>query len=246
MTMPVSKNRWYTLASLMLALCLGTAAHAAAAELELRAYTATYGVKGRGISLGTASISLQPVEGMWRWRTTTKANAFVAIFTRDRPFSETTFSWSGDGLRLQNILIADENDKKDVETASFDWEAGSMEVLRKGKQKQLQLAEEVYDLQSVHLLAAIMQARHQQQASFKLYRKGKLIDSKLVYIGDGSVKVDGREVEARIYQHSISSSDESLEYYYEADRPLLPLLIKTRKSGKNRSEMRLRKADWLS
>jgi hypothetical protein len=245
MTKPVSNNRWYTLASLVLALCFGAASHATAAEFELEAYTATYGVKGRGISLGTATISLQPVEDMWLWRTTTKANAFVSIFTRNKPFSETTFSWSGDGLRLQKILIADENNKKDAETASFDWDGGSMDVLRKGKQKQLQLAEEVYDLQSVHLLAAIMQAKQQQQASFKLYRKGKLIDSKLVYLGNGKVKVAGQEIEARIYEHSISSSDESLEYYYEAARPLLPLLIKTRKSGKNRSEMRLKKADWL-
>ncbi len=247
MTMRTSNNRWYTPASLLLALCLGVASQAGAAEeLELRAYTATYGVKGRGIALGTAEISLQPFEGGWRWRTTTRANAFVSLFTRDRPFSETTFSWNGDELRLQKILIADENDRKDVETASFDWAGGSVDILRKGKQKQLQLTQEVYDLQSVHLLAAIMQTRQQQEVSFKLYRKGKLIDSKLVYLGSGKLEVAGEEIDAHIYEHSISGSKESLEYYYEASRPLLPLLIKTRKSGKNRSQLKLRSTDWQS
>lgn len=244
MTKQNSKIRSCTLTSLLLALCL--AAPSYAAQPELQAYTATYSVKGRGMSLGTAEISLQPFENMWRWRMTTQANAFVSIFTSDKPVSETTFTWGADGLRLQKIHIGDENDDKDVETASFDWNAGQMDVLRKNKESKVKLAAEVYDLQSIHLRAAIMQANQEKEASFQFYNRGQLIESKLVHVGNDRLQIGDREFDASIYEHSISGSDKSLKYYYGAARPTLPLLIEDQKSGESRSELRLQEVDWKS
>jgi len=246
MTKRDSKIRSCTLTGLLLALCLAVPSYAAQPEPELKAYTATYDVKGRGISLGTAEISLQPFENMWRWRMTTKANAFVSLFTDDKPVSETTFTWGTDGLHLQKIHIGDENDDKDVETASFDWDGGQMDVFRKNKESQVSLAAEVYDLQSVHLRAAIMQANQEDEASFQFYLKGKLVESKLVHVGNDSLQIGDRKIEASIYEHSISDSDKSLKYYYEAARPTLPLLIENEESGKSQSELRLQKVDWQS
>lgn len=244
MAMQGLKKRSYTLAGLLLSLCLSAPSYAADPGLELQAYTATYSVTGRGISLGTAEISLQPFEGMWRWRMTTEANAFVSIFTNDKPYSETTFTWDTSGLRLQKIHIGDENGNKDAETANFDWEGGQMDVLRKRKERKAQLADEVYDLQSIHLRAAMMQANQEDEASFKLYYKGKLRASKLAYLGNDSLQIGDRKIDAHIYEHSISDSDKALKYYYEAARPLLPLLIQNRESGKSRSELRLQTVDW--
>ncbi len=241
-----SKIRSCTLTGLLLAFCLAVPSYAAQPEPELKAYTATYDVKGRGISLGTAEISLQPYENMWRWRMTTQANAFVSLFTDDKPISETMFTWSTDGLRLQKIHIGDENDDKDVETASFDWDDGQIDVFRKNQESQVPLAAEVYDLQSVHLRAAIMQANQEDEASFQFYLKGKLVESKLVHVGNDSLQIGDRKIEASIYEHSISDSDKSLKYYYEAARPTLPLLIENEESGKSQSELRLQKVDWQS
>lgn len=246
MTSKDSKTRSCALTGLLLALCLAAPSYAAQPKLQLKAYTATYNVKGKGISLGTAEISLQPIENMWRWRMSTQANAFVSLFTDDKPISETTFKWGTDGLRLQKIHIGDENDDKDVETASFDWNGGQMDVFRKNQESRVPLAAEVYDLQSVHLRAAIMQANQENEASFQFYYKGKLIESKLVHVGDESLQIGDRKIEASIYEHSISDSDKSLKYYYEAARPALPLLIENEESGKSQSELRLQKVDWQS
>ena len=244
MTRQLWRIRSFTLAGLWLTLCLAAPSQAANTDHDLRAYSATYSVKGRGISLGTAGISLQPSGGMWLWRMTTQANAFVSLFTNNKPFSETTFTWDAEGMRLQKIRIADENDRKDVETARFDWEGGQMNVLRKGKQRQVQLSDEVYDLQSIHLRTAIMQAHQENESTFQLYHKGKLHESKLAYVGNESLRIGDREIDARVYEHSIIGSEKSLKYYYDAAKPTVPLLIVDRKSGKNRSELRLRKVDW--
>jgi hypothetical protein len=180
---------------------------------------------------------------MWRWRMTTEANAFVSLFTDEEPSSETTFTWNSDGLRLQNIHIGDENGDKGAETADFDWVGGKVDMVRKRKRRQAQLVDEVYDLQSVHLRAAIMQAKREDEASFQLYYKGKLHDSKLVYLGSESLWIGERKIDARVYEHSIVNSDKALKYYYEAARPLVPVLIENRKSGKSRSELRLQTVD---
>jgi hypothetical protein len=244
MTMFCSNSRFCLIPSLWLALWLCAPLHAA--ELPLRAFTATYKVKASGMTLGTAELSLEPYEQQWRWRLTTKVNAFISVFVSDQPYSETVFTQNRDRLLLQSIVIGDEKDKDDIETAKFDWQSGIMKVLRKGKHKNRTLTTDVYDLQSIHLLAAAMQLSNQQDSRVQFYRKGKLIEARLVYLGEGNVNIDDKEIAAHIYEHSISGSKESLKYYYDLQHPLLPLLIQSNESGKSKSSMKLLKVEWRS
>lgn len=237
-------SRFNSIHSLWLALLLCVPLQAA--ELPLRAFTATYNVKASGMSLGTAELSLEPWEQQWRWRMTTRVSSFFSIFVQDRPYSETRFTLGEDGLHLQRIVIGDDNDSNDVETADFDWESGEAKVLRKGKRRSLKLTTDVYDLQSIHLLAASMQLRQQRENRVMFYRKGKLSEARLVYLGEGSVEIDGKEVDARIYEHTLIGRDESLKYYYDARNPLLPLLIQSNESGKSKSRLKLLRVDWRS
>lgn len=244
MTRSRSNNRFCLIPSLWLVLWL--CAPLQAAELPLRAYTATYKVKASGMTLGTAELSLEPYEQQWRWRLTTKVNAFISIFVSDQPYSETVFVQSGDKLQLQSIVIGDKKDPDDIETAKFDWQLGQMNVLRKGRHRERTLTTDVYDLQSIHLLAAAMQLSNQRDSRVQFYRKGKLIEARLVYLGEGSVKINNKKITTHIYEHSISGSEESLKYYYDPQQPLLPLLIQSNESGKSKSSMKLLKVEWRS
>lgn len=243
MTMSRSNSRWYSI-SLLLALCLCTSA--IRAEVPLRAFTASYELRLGSMSLGTAELSLEPLRDEWRWRLQTRARGIYAMFIHKKPYSETTFSQSHDALRLRKILIADANDEDQTESARFNWERGRLQVSRKGRQSELALNSDVHDYQSIHLLAADMQLRQQQVRDLTFYRKGKLIDSRLAYLGEANLEIDSKEISARLYRQTFDGSATEIDYYYDARAPLLPLLIERRESNEEPSVLRLRKVEWRS
>lgn len=230
----------------MLGLMLSLGVSARAAEVPLRAFTATYDLTAKGMNLGTTKLSLEPVKDLWRWRLTTKARGFYSVFIRKKPYTETTFSHNQDEIHLQQIKIADENDKDTYESASFDWNVGQIQVTRKGKHSSVALTTEVYDYQSIHLLAASMQLQDLENATVSFYRKGKLAKSSLIFRGEGSVKIDGKDIDARIYEHTIVGSKTRLKYYYDPKNPLLPLLIEGRRKDDPPSSLKLREVEWRS
>jgi len=235
---------WQPSACLLLALCLYVPV--LQAEIPLRAFTATYALKIGGLSPAIAKLSLEPFENMWRWRMITQAKGIYAVFIRKQPYSETLFKQTANDPQLQSILITDDNKDLRQEYASFDWEAGQMQVLRKGENLQQPLTEGVYDYQSIHLLAADMQLREQQSRNLLFYYKGNLVGSELSYVGDESVEINGKQTLARLYLHTFDDSLYELRYYYEASNPLLPLLIERLEEDESPSTLTLQKVDWRS
>jgi hypothetical protein len=245
-----STSQFSLLPSLGLALCLALSliSPAGAAEVPLRAFSASYDLHKSGMHFGTAELSLAPSENHWRWRLTTEARGIYAALYKKKPYTETVFSFDQGALHLRSIVLSDANDAhtKDYESASFDWTNGKLNALRKGKQIGLALSADVYDYQSIHLLAASMQIQQLQRATVSFYRKGKLIDSTLVFQGEASVEIDGKQVSARVYEQTIKGSKTKTKYYYDAHNPLLPLLVETRKKDDSPTILRLRKVDWGS
>jgi hypothetical protein len=234
------------LATLLLGLVVFISTGVIAEEVPLRAYTAIYDLTKSSMKLGTAELSLEPLEKMWRWRLTTRPSGLVAMVTSKKPYSETTFIREHDQIRLQQIVISDENDSKNLESASFDWNSRQMEVLRKGKRSSVNLTTEVYDYQSIHLLATAMQLQQLNEVTFTFYRKGKLVESRLVYRGKAVLKVNDRDTNANIFEQTISGSKTTVKYSYDQQNPLLPLLIETRKGDDSPSTITLRKVEWHS
>jgi hypothetical protein len=230
----------------MLSLVLSLGVTAKAAEVPLRAFTAIYDLTTRGMNLGITKLSLEPVNELWRFRLTTRARGLYSILIHKKPYSDTTFSQSWDRVRLQQIIIADEKNKDDYESASFDWKSGQMQVMRKGKHTSEALTTDVYDYQSIHLRAAAMQLQDQENATVTFYRKGKLVESRLSFHGEGSVKIGGKDIDARIYEHTVAESKTRIKYYYDRKNPLLPLFIENRRGDDPPITLKLREVDWRS
>lgn len=232
--------------SLTLGLILSLSLNVKAAEVPLRAFTASYDLTTKGMNLGIAKLSLEPVKDLWRWRLTTRARGIYSMFISKKPYSETTFSHNPEQVRLQQIFISDENNQDKYESASFDWNSGYMQVMRKGKRSSVPLTVGVYDYQSIHLLAAAMQLQQLEKATLSLYRKGKLVESRLIYRGEGSVKIGGKDTDARIFEQITSGSKTRIKYFYDVQNPLLPLLIETRDADDSPSRLKLREVEWRS
>ncbi len=103
-----------------------------------------------------------------------------------------------------------------------------MKVLRKGKTQQRKLTTDVYDYQSIHLLAAAMQLQQLNEATFTFIARAKLIESRLSILARSSCQ--GRQIRRdahlRADHHRLR---ETRKYYYDLQNPLLPLLIETAK-----------------
>ena len=243
MNRPCLNNHSRLIPSLLL-LSLSLFSSGLAAEVSLRAYTASYDLYKGNMHLATAEISLQQEGQLWSWRTTTVARGIYALFISNKPYSETTFIQANDKIRIQQILNTDPGDKKKHESASFDWDKGRISVLRKGKHKLLPLDAEIYDYHSIHLLAASMHMRQLDKATVDFYRKGRISRSELVYGGTGKVDINGKTENASIYQQVIVNSSSKLKYFYAAENPWLPLRVEKFKPEESPVTLTLRKVDW--
>jgi len=232
--------------SLMLSLILSMSVTVKATEVPLRAFTASYDLIGSGMNLGTTILSLEPVNDMWRWRLTTRARGIYSVFIHKKPYFETTFRHNQDQVRLQQIVIADENKKDNTESARFDWKNGQMQGTRKGKQTSAALSKEVYDYQSIHLLAAAMQLQDLKNTTVSFYRKGKLVESSMTFLGKGSLVIGGKNIDARIYEQTVAGSKTRVKYFYDPKNPLLPLIIERRRGDDSPSTLKLREVEWRS
>lgn len=228
----------------LLLLALSFISPGLAAEVPLRAFTASYDLYKGDMHVAISEISLQREGRLWRWRTTTEAQGIYALLINSKPYSETTFIQASDEIRIQQILHIVPDDEKKYESASFDWNKGSISVVRKGKHKQLALEAEVYDYHSIHLLAASMGMQQLDRVTVDFYRKGKITRSELVYGGTGNVDIDGKTVTADIYEQVIVKSSSQLKYYYAAENPMLPLRLEKRKPGKSSVTLTLRNVEW--
>lgn len=243
MNRPCLKNRSRSrLSLLLLALSLIPAAYAT--DVPLRSFNASYDLHRGKRHVANTEIKLERAGDHWRWSSLTTAHGIYAWFTRKQPVTETSFSRAGSEFRISEILITDARKHKNPEVARFDWNKGEMEVLRKGKRKQLQLQAAVYDYQSIHLLAAVMQQQQLESTSVDFYRKGKLVKSELVYSGRQSLDISGQTRDANVYEQAMATSKSRIRYFYDAENPLLPLRIEKFEAGEKPTVLTLRQVDW--
>ncbi|MCP4388696.1 MAG: DUF3108 domain-containing protein [Gammaproteobacteria bacterium] len=216
-----------------------------ASELALTPFKASYDLHKGKRHIATTELKLTRSGEHWRWSSLTTARGIYAWFTRKQPYTETSFSRVDSEFRLNKILIADAGKRKQQEAANFDWGKGQMEVLRKGRRKRVPLtATVVYDYQSIHLLAATMGQRQLAETTIDFYRKGKLVKSSLVYSGRQQLDQNDKSIEVNVYQQSIASSDATINYYYDAANPLLPIRIEKLEAGEKSTILTLRQVDW--
>lgn len=237
------KIRFSSRLSLLL-LVLGACTGAAASALPLRAFTASYDLHKGSRHIATTELRLQRDGENWRWSSLTRARGIYKWFVRKQPLMQTRFGRHAGGFRLQEIRIGDARKNKTKESALFDWKKGEMQVVRKGKRKQARLAHSVYDYLSIHLLAATMGIRGSEEATVDFYRKGRLVESRLTHSGQEKVDVDGKSMDAIVYQQDIAESRSKIRFYYDADNPLLPLRIETLEPGESPVVLTLRRVDW--
>ena len=234
-------NRYSSSLSLLLLIC---AAGANAAEIPMRSFSASYSLYKGGMHVANTEMKLQRAGEYWRWSSLTTPRGVYALLTRKRPYTETSFRQHDNGFRLHQIRISDTGKDGQKESARFDWDKGEMAVLRKGKHRQVRLAEDVYDYQSIHLLALSMDLQGKSKTTVDFYRKGKLVKSRFVFSGREQIDLNGESTGANVYQQVVDKSDAKVKYFYDIDNPLLPLRVESREDGESPAILILREVTW--
>lgn len=232
--------------SLSLALLAFAAGGAAANDVVLKPFHASYDVYRGGMHLGVSELSLEQNDNGWRWVFVTRARGIYKLFTDKQPYSETHFRRFDNSFLVTEMKLGDHGGEQPYEIAHFDWIKSRLDVTRKNKHSEVKLGDEVYDYLSIHLLAASMGESQLKRPVIEFYRKGKLIQSRFVYSGRQTVKIGDQSIDANVYEQVVAHSRSKIKYYYDVQNPLLPLRIEKLEAGESPQIMALREVEWGS
>ena len=237
-----SNLHWFLIASLL----LGPLAQvcAAAPAIPMRSFAASYELHRGDRHIANMELRLERGAKDWRWVSRTRARGLYAWFTRKVAYAETRFDTIEEPFTLREIRIGENGGENPSEIALFDWQNRRAGVVRKGRRRELMLADEVFDYQSIHLLAAAMQLQLVERRSVDFYRKGELVKSNLVACGLKTIEFANRSVEARCYEQDVDKSDSTIRYFYDSENPLLPLRIERYGDDDIPSVLKLRRVEW--
>jgi hypothetical protein len=217
-----------------------------AGGIELTPFNARYSLYNGSIHIANIDLSLQRFEETWQWRMTTKPTGFFSLFTSKKPTSETTVRVADNVFQLQQIFISDPGNKKNDETAFFDWEQKAAIVERRKKESLFDLSAEVFDFHSVHMLAAQMTLQKTKSRTVDFYHKGRFIKSTLNNRGPANLALPDKTVKANLFEQEMVGSEAKLKYFYDSKNNFLPLRIERQNSGDSTSIMVIKQVIWGS
>jgi len=220
------------------------AAPGLAADIALTPYQASYALYRGGLNVASSELSLEQSGRYWRWRQTSKPKGIYALFSNINLYAETTLLRLDDEYKIHNILLSDEGDDQRFENARFDWDKRQIDIQYKNKRYIESMPGEVYDSHSIHLLTAHMLKQNIEESDFNFYRRGKLAKSHLKWTGKSTLEFNRKMIEVLVFEQTTEGSRSKLKYFYDPQKPLLPIKIERTKPEKKTTIMLLRSVEW--
>lgn len=220
------------------------AAPGLATDIALTPFQASYALYRGGLNVASSELSLEQSGRYWRWRQTSKPKGIYALFSNINLYAETTLLRLDDEYKIHNILLSDEGDDQRFENARFDWDKRQIDIQHKNKRYIESMPGEVYDSHSIHLLTAHMLKQNIEESDFNFYRRGKLAKSHLKRTGKSTLEINKKMIEVLVFEQTTEGSRSKLKYFYDPQKPLLPIKIERTKPEKKTTIMLLRSVEW--
>ena len=83
-----------------------------------------------------------------------------------------------------------------------------------------------------------------QESEFNFYSKGKLTKSHLKRTGKSTLEIDKKMIDVLIFEQTTEGSSVKMKYFYDPEKPLLPIKIERIKPEKKATIMLLRSVEW--
>lgn len=230
--------------SITLLLAIFLAMPAIAEDLSLTPYQAVYTLYRGSLNVANSKLSLERSGRYWRWRQTSKARGIYSLLSNKTLYAETTLLQLDHRYRIHNILLTDDGDGDRFENARFNWNNQQIDIQYKNKRYVESVPGDVYDSHSIHLLTAQMLKQNLQESDFFFYRRGKLAKSRLKRIGKSTLKINNKPVEVLVFEQITEASKSKLKYFYDPEKPLLPVKIERTRPQKKTMVMVLQSVEW--
>ena len=228
---------------LLLAMFLATPG--IATDIPLTPYQASYALYRGGLNVASSELSLEQSGRYWRWRQISKPRGVYALFSNKSIYAETTLLRLDDQYMIHNILLSEEEGDDDrYENARFNWDNKKVDIQHENNRYLETLPGEVFDSHSIHLLTARMLKQKLQKSEFYFYRRGKLAKSHLKRAGKSTLEINKKPIDVLIFEQTIEGLSSKMKFYYDPDRPLLPIKIERTKPEKKTTIMLLQSAEW--
>ena len=227
---------------LLLAMFLATPG--VATDIPLTPYQASYALYIGGLNVANSELSLEQSGHYWRWRQISKPKGVYALFSNSNLYAETTLLLLDDKYMIHNILLSDEGDDDRYENARFNWDNKEVDIQHKNKRYLETLPGEVFDSHSIHLLTAHMLKQKLQKSDFYFYHSGKLVKSHLKRAGKTTLEINKKPIDVLIFEQTVEGISSKMKFYYDPERPLLPIKIERTKPEKKTRIMLLQSVEW--
>lgn len=225
----------------------GTAALAEMLQAEdIAPFEVVYNVGNNVIMAGSATLALEQEGERWRYELSTRPTGVFKLTGRGRISETSIFDVvaieGGAEIRPRSYSFRQDEERQRSVDALFDWNAGSLEFQRRGKNATVALDSPVHDRLSVTL--AVMNAlRHDvEQAEFKVFDNGKLKNMRFTNEGLEVLDTSMGKIETlRVKGENADGSSRTSITWFAPSFDYVPIQLEQRKRGKLVARMSLSK-----
>lgn len=217
----------------------------AADEAPLPPHEATYEVLRYGKKVGELAVSLEQLDnGVWHYRSDTRATAWWARALNVSAEEAAHFVWRGDRIKMLTYHHAQHvpTDNRFFQHRT-DWQAGTTEVRTENGRQTVELTDNMVDPLSLRLQLAVNLAdpsRRRATHDFTLLDRDEVKHKQYTYDGEGSLELPAGCFETlRIRRNENPNSDKTNLSWHSADFHWMPVRILRREDGKDKLDVRL-------
>lgn len=249
---PASRAPLAGLAALATLATLALAAPAAAQQVrpeDMRPFSVTYAVGNNLVTAGDATLELERTDGAWRYSLSTEPSGIFRLTGKGR-IEETALieaEEAGDGallLRPRTYTYRQDDEERRAVDASFDWEAGTLDWMRRGELDSVELDSPIVDRLSVTLLVMSALRRGERSVSVRVFDNGRIKD--VTFEDEGAETLDtslGELETRRVLRTNLDGSSRTTLTWFAPSLDYMPVKIEQLKRGELVARLTLRSLD---
>lgn len=228
-----------------------SAAAMAADNAPLPAHEATYEVLRHGKKVGELMVALEQLDnGVWHYRSDTKATAWWARAINASAEESAHFVWQGDRI----VMLTYHHAQQAPANNRFfqhrtDWEAGTTEVRTEDGHQTIELVDNMVDPLSLRLQLAVNladEAKRRSTHDFTLLDRDEVKHKQYTFDGEESIEVPAGCFDAvRLRRIEKPGSDKKNLSWHAADFHWMPVRILRQEDGKDKLDVRLMETDLV-
>ena len=235
------------LAALAAAALAAPAAAQEVRETDMRPFSVTYAVGNNLVTAGDATLELARAgEDGWRYSLRTEPSGIFRLTGKGRIEETALIDAEGTGegtllLRPRTYTYRQDDEARRAVDASFDWEAGTLDWMRRGELDSAELDPPIVDRLSVTLLVMSALRRGEPSVEVRVFDNGRIKD--VVFEDDGAETLEtslGELETRRVLRRNLDGSSRTTITWFAPSLDFMPVKIEQLKRGELVARLTLR------